>query len=1458
MNCDQAKSFIETIAAEKRRQDSADLRGALRLLAEELNAKESHFILELIQNAEDNDYDCDEPELSLQIVEGNLTEADGVTTCLVFLNNERGFRAENVQSLSSVGNSTKKKGTNSGHIGEKGIGFKSVFRVTDEPHIFSGPFQFKFRKPTEAEPLGYILPHWVDTVPTEIKPGFTAIILPLLPGRTQNIAGQIQKIAPETLLFLRKIRTLRLGVNGEITVRGTAPRLHLTGGDGRSEYFVVATRFGVPQRAQDERRRDVTDHEITIAFPIQQQIRTAASVFAFLPTEINSGLPFLINADFIVNSSREGILEERPWNVYARDRIGDAFIQTFLRILDDPDLRESGHRFLPSWSDVNRVAPFFQPVLDCARTGLRNLLCVLTDSGELALPAKIVFASDHDRKLLKGAPQQCSVPFMLHPAWNSSWSERLRPIGVGKLSLESILAAFNDSAWLERKNADWWIQFLECCKEHSATAMSFGQLPVLKCQDGPCRSARSPEVYLHPLQDRGSDEIAPGWPAARFLDREVQIALGGQPALWKWFRDTFGLPDFSVENYILNSLLNWIRNQAGQGRIEEVVRATLFVAQNLPESQESRRQIAKRMFWVFDNGSSSITSAPVPPETVTPDGFSFGFAWAWVFVTREDRSHFNVLHSAYSKNSDPKANKALWELMQLAEITDVPRPPLRRGPDGEADYTAPRWLQDLGRIRKPEDVSARLDQFELWLRRHAKSGSLERLLTTQKQSRLPTSFGATVRSVPWLATTNGFQAPEVTFLDTPETRSFLSQVVPYSTSSLDEAILVLVGIQKAVSAQTLIPLLRRLRDGNLRQDEMVLHKMVLHIYQRLRTESFNVRVFAAEPLIWLAFPESRWFNSGEVVWKDYGTALDGLLWSAERTYGNEDLHGFFLTNLGVSPEASQEFMVTLWSKISHRIPESNDFAKSQLEPIYRAIADGAFLDQPLWLELKGSLRIWKTRGDFGEPGEVFLPDSGFAARIFEGLAPIAWLPSQIAKGMIDVLLAAGCRSIRQSLRTRLSLAADDPPSLREPRLLTPASKELILLLVTKRRQLSKLEIALRALFNTCEYLVGEVSVVYSLQDSPWRKPEQVAAFWSADDSQLMVSKGADLEDQRTAAARFIAGAFFDDDTDAEAIVFSLLTKSATQAKYHIVDQKWEFTEPAQTWLTANGIESCLGAHDGVDLKCSASGPTPRFNFQKESPKSPGPPLDPGSNGSAPSTAPTKSARDAASDSNGNLTAKGAGASGGSDRDLEDVLGDVDSDLYQITTDSEEMAERRPVKYPHDQRATLPKPPPDQSRPDANGPANPGNRSRPGGPGAQRRPNSRQMPTRNSEVEKAAMAHVKDVLTRLFPGCEIHDVSQRRDHGHDLLVKIGNWGLRIEVKGHAGATSSFVVTPIELKESRRGGSKYQWELWNVTHLASDQPVTIRRYSEIPVDAIITETGLRIDLSRCRPITASSNR
>jgi hypothetical protein len=117
---------------------------AMQRLAHELYSSDSHFVLELLQNADDNHYPSQVTKTLRFII-----HHQGIVVC----NNESGFTEKNIRALSDVGASTK----NFGSIGRKGIGFKSVFRITDAPEVHSGGFHVRFDKKDA------MVPSWIDT-----------------------------------------------------------------------------------------------------------------------------------------------------------------------------------------------------------------------------------------------------------------------------------------------------------------------------------------------------------------------------------------------------------------------------------------------------------------------------------------------------------------------------------------------------------------------------------------------------------------------------------------------------------------------------------------------------------------------------------------------------------------------------------------------------------------------------------------------------------------------------------------------------------------------------------------------------------------------------------------------------------------------------------------------------------------------------------------------------------------------------------------------------------------------------------------------------------------------------------------------------------------------------------------------------------------------------------------------
>ncbi len=127
-----------------------------------------------------------------------------------------------------MGESTKAGGL---HIGQKGLGFKSVFMCTQRPHIVSGPWSFKFDRSMGSDELAYITPLWLEPqqLPEPLRqaqqllPGHTHVLLPLqgpLQQRRQLVHGVRACLAELSFMVnLRHLAALRLVDHGQGLVR---------------------------------------------------------------------------------------------------------------------------------------------------------------------------------------------------------------------------------------------------------------------------------------------------------------------------------------------------------------------------------------------------------------------------------------------------------------------------------------------------------------------------------------------------------------------------------------------------------------------------------------------------------------------------------------------------------------------------------------------------------------------------------------------------------------------------------------------------------------------------------------------------------------------------------------------------------------------------------------------------------------------------------------------------------------------------------------------------------------------------------------------------------------------------------------------------------------------------------------------------------------------------------------
>jgi len=160
-----------------------------------------HFIMELIQNSDDNSY----PEMKVPRM--TITYKPG---CLRIDTNEIGFSKSDVEAICSIGQSTKvgsKK--HSEATGEKGVGFKSVFGVSDRVFITSGHYSFMFSNTTSLDRLA---PTWAE-FPESPTAGHTTILLYLFPDWDAKVAAELQNLDATVLLFLRQLQEINVCIS---------------------------------------------------------------------------------------------------------------------------------------------------------------------------------------------------------------------------------------------------------------------------------------------------------------------------------------------------------------------------------------------------------------------------------------------------------------------------------------------------------------------------------------------------------------------------------------------------------------------------------------------------------------------------------------------------------------------------------------------------------------------------------------------------------------------------------------------------------------------------------------------------------------------------------------------------------------------------------------------------------------------------------------------------------------------------------------------------------------------------------------------------------------------------------------------------------------------------------------------------------------------------------------------
>ena len=463
----------------------------------QLYSERTHFIFELIQNAED----AGATELAFELFEDRLElRHDG-----------RPFTEADVRGVCGVGQSGKAGDLTS--IGKFGIGFKSVYAYTRTPRIHSGGEHFRienFVRPV-AEPEAaagsldetlFVFPFDHDTVPAEVA--------------AREIAAALGALQPRILLFLRNIERLRTGgpgAEGSVAQHSVIQR-------SVAERPGASRRVTVARNGQREEwlvwQRAVERHpgqRVEVAFRLEGGRVSAVGespLTVFFPTEKETFLGFLIQGPYRTTPARDNVPGDDPSNQALVRQTAALLAGALPELRDEGLLTADALQALPLDAARFPAGSMFRPLFDATGDALTAEPLIPAAGGGYTVAVDLLLADSPEVLGLLDPGQLGALCAAERPVWfaDAAISERRTPmlwrylrdeIGLDEVTPETVVTRVTEE-FLKEQDDLWITRFYRFLAGHPSLWPAAGAKPVIRLEDGrqvaPIDGQGRPAVYL--------------------------------------------------------------------------------------------------------------------------------------------------------------------------------------------------------------------------------------------------------------------------------------------------------------------------------------------------------------------------------------------------------------------------------------------------------------------------------------------------------------------------------------------------------------------------------------------------------------------------------------------------------------------------------------------------------------------------------------------------------------------------------------------------------------------------------------------------------------------------------------------------------------------------------------------------------------------------------------------------
>ena len=391
---------MSTIADRIRTAQDKDgmLRRALERIIQ-LYTDKSHFVYELLQNAEDAE------AKSIKFVQ--------YPDRLEVFHDGKPFTSANLEGLCDIGRSDKADNLN--QIGEFGVGFKSVFGICDTVRLYSDPANYDGENGSDAIPFSVEIKDFTrpEDIAEELLPQnyTTRFVFPFVVGQSfsgfssidslrNTLSKKLQNLGITTLLFMKHLELIEYQIekDGEpITGEYLLEKTPI------NDHCLLVSALGISEKESTD--QDSTElisylkfsrklekypqRTVDIAFPIKINGEEYTCVKApspyvsvYFPTETESKLDFIVQGPYRTTPNRSSIPADDEENEMLACETAALLRSSLLELKETGKLNMSFVKELPTSLERFSTYNLFLPLCLVVRDLFKKVPIIPTKSGE--------------------------------------------------------------------------------------------------------------------------------------------------------------------------------------------------------------------------------------------------------------------------------------------------------------------------------------------------------------------------------------------------------------------------------------------------------------------------------------------------------------------------------------------------------------------------------------------------------------------------------------------------------------------------------------------------------------------------------------------------------------------------------------------------------------------------------------------------------------------------------------------------------------------------------------------------------------------------------------------------------------------------------------------------------------------------------------------------------------------